>query len=218
MNFIDLSHTIEDGMVTYKGLPTPIICDYYSRAASKQFYDEHTTFQIGKIEMVANTGTYIDAPFHRFENGKDIAGLELKSIAQLEGVVIPAIGHQQIDATYFKDYEVTGKAVLIQTNWSKHWGTDQYFENHAYLTKGAAEYLVEQKATLVGIDSYNIDDTCDGARPVHTVLLGAGIPIIEHLTNLDKIPNQSFLFSAVPPKMKEMGSFPVRAYAFFEKN
>ena len=216
-NYIDLSHTISDGMITYKGLPAPIICDYYSRDASKSFYTHDTNFQIGKIEMVANTGTYIDAPFHRFEEGKDIAELDLNNIAQLEGIVVQAINQQRIDISFFKNYDLKNKAVLVQTNWSKYWGTVQYFENHGFLTKEVAIYLVEQRVKLVGIDSYNIDDTNDGERPVHTVLLGAGIPIVEHLTNLEQLPQNGFLFSAVPPKVKHLGSFPVRAYALLEK-
>lgn len=211
---VDLSHTIEDGLVTYKGLPPPIVCEYLSREASKQQFADGTSFHIGKIEMVANTGTYIDAPFHRFEGGRDIAGLSLKSIAGVDAVVIRAANvGRALDHSLFHDVGVRDKAVLIETGWSRHWNTEQYYEGHTYLTESAALYLQENGARIVGIDSYNIDDTGDGRRPVHTVLLGAGIPIVEHLGNLDAVPDTGFRFSAVPPKVKAFGTFPVRAFA-----
>jgi kynurenine formamidase len=215
VKFIDLSHTVEDGMITYKGLPAPIICDYLSREASRKLYAEGTEFNIGKIEMVANTGTYIDSPFHRYEHGKDLAGLELTSLANLEGVVVRVAGisGRSITAAAFAGLgEIAGKAVLIHTGWDAHWRTDQYFEGHPFLTADAAEYLVKAGVALVGIDSYNIDDTNDGYRPVHTGLLGADIPIVEHLCNLGALPNTGFRFSAVPPKVKNFGTFPVRAF------
>lgn len=211
---IDLSHTVEDGLVTYKGLPAPIICDFMSREASKAHYAEGTSFHIGKIEMVANTGTYIDAPFHRYEHGADLAGLGLDAIAGREGVVIRARdAGTAIDESLFERVDVRGKAVLIETNWSRHWNTDQYFEGHPFLTGSAAVYLQQNGARIVGIDSYNIDDTNDGRRPVHTILLGAGIPIVEHMCNLAAVPDTGFTFYAVPPKIKSFGTFPVRAFA-----
>ena len=215
MKKIDLSHTIEDGMITYKGLPAPLICDYISRSASRKFYDEDTTFQIGKIEMVANTGTYIDAPFHRFEDGKDLSELSLDRLVHLEAIVMDARdwGRQGIDASFFKGKDLKNKAVLIQTDWSKHWRTDQYFENHPYLTAAAAQFLKDAGVKLVGIDSHNIDNTEDKKRPTHTILLGADIPIVEHLTNLAAIPTEEFYFTALPPKIKGFGTFPVRAVA-----
>lgn len=214
--FIDLSHTIEDGMITYKGLPAPIICDYLSREASKQIYAPGTEFQIGKIELVANTGTYIDAPFHRFEDGKDLSELPMNNLAHLDAILIDAreTGDNIIDVSFFKDKDLNGKAILVRTDWWKHWRTDQYFENHPFLNEEAANYLKKAGVKLVGIDSYNIDDVNDGARPVHTALLGAEIPIVEHLCNLNQIPvNDNFYFSAVPPKIKGFGTFPVRAFA-----
>jgi len=223
VTLIDLSHTIEHGMITYKGLPAPLICDYLSREASRQFYAAGTEFQIGKIEMVANTGTYIDSPFHRFADGRDLSELALGQLAQLDGVVVRARddaadtargeGALAVDADSFAGLDVKGKAVLIETGWSRHWRTDQYFENHPFLTEAAARHLVSAGATLVGIDSHNIDDTRGRTRPVHTVLLGAGIPICEHLCHLDALPDRGFSFSAVPPKVKAFGTFPVRAYA-----
>ncbi len=216
---IDLSHSVEDGMITYRGLPAPIVCDFLSREASRALYAEGTEFHIGKIELAANTGTYVDSPFHRFADGKDLSELPLTSLADLEGVVVRAkdlkgraIGRDLLTAAS-ADVDLRGKAVLVHTGWSRHWRTDQYFEGHPFLTADAAAYLVEAGAALVGIDSYNIDDTDDGRRPVHTALLGAGIPIVEHMTGLDAVPITGFRFSAVPVKVKRMGTFPVRAYA-----
>jgi arylformamidase len=211
---IDLSHTVEHGMITYKGLPAPIICDFLSREDSRSHYSEGTEFFIGKIEMVANTGTYIDSPFHRFSTGIDLSELPLESLADLDGVVVRAkdLG-RAIDARAFDDISLKGKAVLIHTDWSRHWGKDQYFEGHTFLTKDAAEFLVEQGAAFVGIDTYNIDDTTDGARPAHTALLGNQIPICEHMCGLDLLPDTGFRFHATPVKVKAFGTFPVRAYA-----
>ena len=212
---IDLSHTIENGLVTYKGLPAPIVCDFLSREASRAHYADGTEFYIGKIEMVANTGTYLDSPFHRFADGMDLSELPLRSVAALDGVLvrIPSDHGRAIDLDAFAGSDVGGKAMLVHTGWDRHWRNDQYFEGHPYLTAAAAEWLVEQGASLVGIDSLNIDDTEDGYRPVHTALLGAGIPIVEHMTNLGRLPHAGFRFTAVPAKVRGLGSFPVRAFA-----
>jgi arylformamidase len=212
---VDLSHTVYEGLTTYKGLPAPVICDFLSREDSRKFYDEGTSFQIGRIDMVANTGTYLDSPFHRFEDGKDISQLELSALAGLDAVVARVTGlmGRAVDRGVFLPLDVRGKAVLVDTGWSRHWATDQYFEGHIYLTRDAAEYLRDAGATLVGIDSYNIDDTKDGRRPVHTVLLGAGIPIVEHMCNLEQLPASGFTFTAAPVKVNRMGTFPVRAFA-----
>ena len=215
MSAIDLSHTVEHGMITYKGLPAPIICDYLSREESRSHYAEGTEFQIGKIEMVANTGTYLDSPFHRFADGKDLSELDLDSLADLNGVVIRSTdtAGRAISGAAFASTDVRGKAVLIHTGWDAHWRTDRYFEDHPFLTADAAAYLVEAGATLVGIDSFNIDDIADGRRPVHTALLRAEIPIVEHMCHLGGLPDNGFRFSAVPAKVKGFGTFPVRAYA-----
>ena len=186
--FIDLSHTVEDGLITYKGLPAPLICDYLSREESRKHYGENTEFHIGKIEMVANTGTYVDSPFHRYEHGKDLSELPLSSLADLPTLVIRS-NENRIDSSEFAGVDVAGKAVLFDTGWSKNWKTDAYFEGHPFLTTDAATYLRDRGAKLVGIDSFNIDDTSDGSRPVHSILLGAYIPIVEHLTNLNEIPD-----------------------------
>lgn len=213
--FIDLSHTITQGMVTYKGLPAPLICDYLTREASRRALAEGTSFQISKIEMVASTGTYIDSPFHRFEDGCDLAELPLDGLAEMDAVVVRVTGSQSrvIDWHAFAATEIRDRAVLVHTDWAQHWGTDQYFDGHPFLTATAATYLKDKGARLVGIDSLNIDDTADGTRPVHTILLGARIPIVEHLRGLDQLPRANFTFSAVPPKVKGAGTFPVRAYA-----
>ncbi|HEV2321871.1 MAG TPA: cyclase family protein, partial [Gammaproteobacteria bacterium] len=210
----DLSHTVEHGMVTYKGLPAPIICDFLEREASKKKYNAETTFQIGKIEMVANTGTYVDAPFHRYEHGKDLSELPLESLVDLEGLVFHAKpGQRTLGPELFGAAEVKGKAVLVHTGWSRHWGKDQYFEGHPHLTEAAALWLKDWGAAFVGIDSLNIDGIETGYRPVHTILLGADIPICEHMCNLVALPDRGFRFHAAPVKVKGFGTFPVRAYA-----
>ncbi|HEY6642333.1 cyclase family protein [Povalibacter sp.] len=214
---VDLSHTIEDGMITYKGLPAPLICDHLSRADSRKLYAEGTEFQIGKITMVSNTGTYLDSPFHRFADGEDLSGLRLDVLAGLDALVVRVTGMagRAIPRDALGALDVRGRAVLVHTGWASHWRTDQYFEGHPFLTADAAEYLQASGAALVGIDSYNIDDTGDGRRPVHTALLGAGIPIVEHLRGLEQLPVSGLRFSAVPPKVRGMGTFPVRAFATF---
>lgn len=215
LNLIDLSHTIESGMITYKGLPAPLICDYLTRERSREFYEPGTEFQIGKIEMVSNTGTYLDCPFHRYEHGDDLSQLMLERCANLEGLIIEAHYRKRLDinSKVVEGMDVRGKAVLVHTGWSEHWRTDAYFENHPFLTEDAAVYLRDHGAALVGIDSHNIDDTRGKSRPVHSVLLKAGILIVEHLCNLDALSKKQFRFNAVPPKFKGVGTFPVRAYA-----
>ncbi len=219
MKFIDLSHVIEEGVVTYKGLPAPIICDFWTREESKQWYEEGTSFQMGKIEMVSNTGTYLDTPFHRYEDGKDLSEILIEQTAMLNAVMVsvPFEQHLSIDKSFFEGLDLTGKAVLVHTGWDKKWKTDDYFAGNPFLTADAAEYLVMQGVKLVGIDSHNIDDVAGKSRPVHTILLKNEILIVEHLCNLNEIPvNTSFKFSATPPKVKGMGTFPVRAYAVIE--
>lgn len=211
---IDLSHTVEHGMITYKGIPGPIICDFLSREASQAHYAKGTTFHIGKIEMAANTGTYIDSPFHRYADGKDLSELALESIADVEGLVFRADPAQRaIGPELFAGAAVQGKAILVHTGWAQHWRTAQYFEGHPFLTAAAAEWLRAAGAQLVGIDSLNIDDTSDGHRPVHSILLGADIPIVEHMCNLESLPESGFKLHAVPVKIQSFGTFPVRVYA-----
>jgi kynurenine formamidase len=219
MALIDLSHEIEHGMVTYRGLPAPTISDWLSRDASQARYASGTTFQIGKIELLANTGTYIDAPFHRYGDRADVAGYALESVADLDGLVVRATKRatRGLDPTWFR-HDVRGKAVLVHTGWDVHWRTDTYSSGeHPFLTRAAAEHLVQAGAALVGIDSLNIDDDKDGTRPAHTILLGAGVAIVEHMTNLGSLPDAGFRFFAPPPKVKGMGSFPVRAFALMRR-
>jgi arylformamidase len=214
-SFVDLSHTIEDGLVTYKGLPAPIICDYLSREKSREVYETGTEFQIAKIEMVSNTGTYIDCPFHRYEHGKDLSQVTIEAFADINGIVIRA-DHRKalaIDATFFKEKEIRGMAILVHTGWEVHWNTAEYFQNHPYLTEDAALYLRKCGVKLVGIDSLNIDNTQNKYRPVHSTLLASDILIVEHLCNLGNLPDEGFTFSALPPKFKGVGTFPVRAMA-----
>ena len=212
---VDLSHVIEHGMTTYPGLPGPYICDFWTRERSVANYDDGSSFQIGRIDMVANTGTYLDSPFHRYADGKDLADLPLSSLADLPGIVVrqPWEKGIAVEAAAFEGLDLRGKAVLVHTGWDRHWRMERYGKEHSFLTAAAADWLVEHGAALVGIDSNNIDDTRERRRAVHTRLLGADIPICEHMTGLGQLPDEGFRFSAVPPKVRGMGSFPVRAYA-----
>jgi kynurenine formamidase len=215
---IDVSHVIEHGMVTYRGLPAPIVCDYLSREASHRLYAPGVEFHIGKVEMVANTGTYLDSPFHRYADAPDLAELPLEKLAGLDSVLVRwnlAAG-RAIGQDAFRRLDVRGKAVLVQTGWDSHWRTDTYFEGHPYLTADAATSLRDRGAVLVGIDSLNIDDTADLHRPVHSTLLRAEIPVVEHLRGLDQLPDAGFRFFAVPVKFAGMGTFPVRAFGLIE--
>lgn len=210
---IDVCHSVEDGMVTYKGLPSPVITDHLSREASRSVYEPGTEFHIGKIEMVANTGTYLDTPFHRYARGRDLADLDLYSVANLEGLVV-RVTEKEVTADLFSGLEIEGKAVLLQTGWDKHWRTEEYWSgNHPFVNAEAATWLAKNGAALVGIDSYNIDATTDLSRPAHSILLGHDIPIVEHLRGLSELPASGFKFFAVPIKVKNFGTFPVRAFA-----
>ncbi len=212
MRFIDLSHRIEENMLTYKGLPAPVMCDFLSRSDSRSLYENGAEFSIQTIKMVGNTGTYLDSPFHRYADGKDLADLTLASVAHLDVVVVKS-NDMAIGPDAFEGIEFAEKAVLVRTGWDVHWRTDRYFENHPFLTAAAANYLVTGGAALVGIDSHNIDDTRGRDRPVHTILLGKDIPICEHMTGLDQLPAHGARFYAVPPKLVAFGTFPVRAFA-----
>ena len=211
--FVDVSHTVEHGMITYKGLPAPVISDFMSRESSRSHYAPGTEFNIAKIDMVANTGTYLDSPFHRYARGKDLANLKLEALANVDGMVVRctdrAIGEQALNGL-----NVQGKAVLFHTGWDAHWRTETYWNGeHPFLTDGAATFLAKGGAAIVGIDSYNIDSTTDGRRPAHSILLGHDIPIVEHLCGLSELPDSGFRFFAVPVKVRGFGTFPVRAFA-----
>ena len=213
MQFVDVSHTVVSGMRTYPGLPGPVITDHLSREASRAIYAPGTEFQIGQIEMVANTGTYLDTPAHRYPDGWDLSGLPLDKVASLPLIVVDA-DDTAIGAGQFAGRDLQGCAVLVRTGWADHWGSAAYGAGgHPHLTADAARALVEAAPALVGIDSVNIDDTSTGHRPAHSLLLEAGIPIVEHLCDLERIPRGSGLtFTAVPVKVAGMGTFPVRAF------
>jgi arylformamidase len=213
MPLLDLSHTIEHGMTTHPGLPGPLICDFLSREASRGRYAPGVEFQIGKIEMVANTGTYVDSPFHRYADGKDLAALSLESLAGLDAIVVEGDRSGVVGRDAFAGRDVRGKAVLVRTRWDVHWGTPAYLAANPFVTAEAAAYLVAHGVALVGIDSVNIDDLGDLARPVHSTLLGAEVPIVEHLRGLEQLPLDGFTFTAVPPKVAGFGTWPVRAFA-----
>ncbi len=213
---VDLSHPIEAEMITYPGLPGPRIDPFLTREDSRSHYDAGTEFHIGRIEMVGNTGTYLDTPFHRFPEGFDLAELPLSSVAGVPGICVrttePGIG---VDVV--ADLDVAGKALLLATGWDRHWGSDTYGDpTHPFLDGEAAELVVGKGVKLVGIDSVNIDDTRGGSRPAHTTLLAAGIPIVEHLTGLEGLVGESFRFYAVPAPVRGFGTFPVRAFAELE--
>jgi arylformamidase len=216
---VELSHVIHDGLVTYPGLPAPVITDHLSREASRDHYAPGTEFQIGRITMVANTGTYVDTPAHRYADGLDLAGVGLERLVDLDGVVVDVRGapERAIGPEVFQAYGVAGRAVLVLTGWARHFGTPAYLSGHPFLTGPAAAALVAAGATLVGIDSLNIDDIGGGERPAHSTLLAAGIPICEHLTGLERLPPTGFRFSAAPPRIQGMGTFPVRAWAVVDK-
>jgi len=219
MELIDLSHTIFDGLKTIKGVPGPIICDFWERESTRKNYSDGSTFQMGKIEMISNTGTYMDCPFHRYADGHDLSGLPLANCVNLPTLIIDA-PHENglaVDVSFFKNLDVHKKAILVRTGWSAFFNTEKYVTNHPFLTEDAAIFLKENGATLVGIDSHNIDDTRTTRRPVHTILLRENILIVEHLTNMATIAeNKKIYFSAVPPKIIGMGTFPVRAYVKVE--
>jgi len=218
---IELSHVITDGMTTYPGLPGPEITTHMSYEDSRGRYAPGTEFAIHRISLVGNTGTYVDSPFHRYPDGTDLAGLPLSSVADLAIVVVRlasaedgrAIGPRALDAV-----DPAGAAVLLHTGWDRHWGTAEYGAPAPYLTREAAQRLVDGGAALVGIDSVNIDDTADGERPAHSILLAAGVPVLEHLTGLHRVPVRGARLHAAPPLIRDFGTFPVRAYAIVSES
>ena len=212
---VDLSHEIVDGMTTHPGIPAPSITTFLTHEASIARYAPGTTFEIGRIDLVANTGTYLDTPAHRFEGGQDLAGLALDSVVDLEGVLVDCRGttERAIGREAFQGISVSGRAVLVATGWDERWGTPAYLSDNPFLTGAAAGWLVDAGASLVGIDSLNVDSLADPQRPAHTAILRAGIPLVEHLTGLGSLPPSGWRFFAVPPRIRGMATFPVRAYA-----
>lgn len=216
MRFVELNHVISGGMPTYQGLPGPVVEEHETWEQSRSRYAEGTEFSVDRISMVGPTGTYVDSPRHRYRGGTDLAGLPLERLADLPAVVLrlAGTGRRVVEAADLEPLTVAGRAVLLHTGNDRHFGTAQYATDAPYLTAEGAALLVERGAALVGIDSINIDDmTANGERPVHTVLLAAGIPIVEHLTNLAELPPTGARFTAVPPRITAFGTFPVRAYA-----
>lgn len=212
---IDLSHEIVDGMTTHPGIPAPSISTFLTHEASTARYAPGTTFEIGRIDLVANTGTYIDMPAHRFPGGQDLADLALERVVDLEGVLVDCRGaaERAVGPEAFDGVDVRGRAVLVATGWDEHWGTETYLSDNPFLTAAAATWLVDAGAALIGIDSLNVDSLTDPQRPAHTAILGAGIPLVEHLTRLGALPPTGWRFSAVPPRIRGMATFPVRAFA-----
>ena len=210
---VDLSHDITAGMETYPGLPTPVIGDHLSREAAEDVYGPGITFHIGLITMCTNTGTYLDVPFHRYADGHDLTGLALERVAAVPAVCLDRRGERTIELTDDDLHGLAGHAVLVRTDHSSRWGTAAYAEDHPHLSAASADRLVAAEVACAGIDSLNIDGTGEKARPVHTTLLAAEIPIIEHLTGLDALPADGFTFTAVPPKIEGAGTFTVRAFA-----
>ncbi|ROS25367.1 kynurenine formamidase [Rathayibacter sp. PhB127] len=213
---VDLSHTVADGLVTYPGLPAPRIRPHLTREESRAAYAPGTEFALDVIEMIGNTGTYLDSPFHRYSGGTDLAGLDLETLVDLPAVVVDAraAGGRGIDSDAFDGVDVSGAAVLLSTGWDAHFATPEYAAGAPFLTAAGAQALIDAGAVLVGIDSLNIDDV-EGSRerPAHSLLLAAGVPVVEHLTGLDALPATGARFTAVPPKVRGFGTFPVRAFA-----
>jgi arylformamidase len=212
---IDLSHEIVDGMTTHPGIPPPAISSFLTHDASRERYAPGTTFEISRIDMVANTGTYLDTPAHRFPGRTDLAGLDLEQVVDLPGIVVDCRGRPEkaIGPDVFEGHELEGRAVLVHTGWDARWGTPAYLAGNPFLTEAAARMLVERGTALVGIDSLNVDSLNDKRRPAHTVILGAGIPLVEHLTGLAALPPNGWRFFSVPPRIRGMATFPVRAFA-----
>ncbi|MCV7228666.1 cyclase family protein [Mycolicibacterium komossense] len=216
MSIVDLSHPIRAGLITYPGLPAPVITPHLTRADSREKYAAGTEFAMDIITMIGNTGTYLDSPFHRYADGPDLAGLELATLVGLRAEVfhLSDAAQRGIDADMVSGRDVRGAAVLLHTGWDRHFGTEAYGHGAPYLSAEGAQHLIDAGVTLVGIDSVNIDDTeSGGERPAHTLLLGAGVHVVEHLTNLGALPAQGARFTAAPPAIEGFGTFPVRAFA-----
>ena len=212
---VDLSHPIRPDMQTYPGLDPPQLRTVISRSVSARRLDGGVAFEIEALTLVGNTGTYLDAPFHYHADRADIAELPLQRLVNVPIVMIRAVGLIAVHAELFGDpSRLWGAAVLVHTGWSRHWGTPRYLEfDNPYITADAVDQLIAANPAVVGIDSLNIDNPNDPRRPAHTGLLAADIPIIEHLTNLNAVPDQNARLIALPAPIKGMASFPVRAVA-----
>lgn len=217
--FVELNHPLEDGMKAYPGFPSPKIGSFLDHKASRPHYNRMAEFYIGKVEMVCNVGTYLDSPFHRYPEGRDLSCIPLERVAGLPGIVLDAVVSStrsiRIDCS---ESELDGRAVLFRTGWDQRWGKDSYWEPGPYLSEEVVDLLVRSKATLVGVDFWNVDDTMDPVRPAHTRLLASEILIVEHLCHLSVLPRTGFRFYAVPPRIVKGASFPVRAFAEMDEN
>ncbi|GAB3834112.1 cyclase family protein [Kribbella italica] len=212
--YVELNHVIHEGMVTLPNLPGPELGLHLTREASRAVYSQGTEFEIGRVSLVANTGTYLDSPYHRYPDGHDLTGFPLDRLVDLPAVLVRVdAGRFGVDAAMLAAYDVAGKAVLLHTGDDARFGTPQYVEDAHFLTRDGAEHLIGAGAVLVGIDAANIDDMTDGTRPAHTLLLGAGMPIVEHLTGLEQLPPTGATFTATPPRIAGLATFPVRAFA-----
>jgi arylformamidase len=217
VRFIEVSHRVVPGMKTYPGLPEPVVDVIVDYESSRERYGGKAEFFIASLHLCGNTGTYVDSPHHRYPTGVDLADLPLERVAHVPAIVVDATGADRaIGADVFRGVELTGKAVLVRTDFSRHWGTDAYFTGHPFLTPHSVEVLAQAGPAFVGIDSLNIDDTEDLSRPAHTRLLAAGIPVCEHLTNLAAVPRQGARLHAVPIAWVGGATFPVRAYVIVE--
>ena len=216
--FIELSLTLEDGMMAYPGLPRPKIGAFLDHEASRSRYNDQAEFYLGRVEMVCNLGTYLDSPFHRYPDGLDLSQIPLESVAGLSGIVLDGVVSLNRSVTVQADSsELDGKAVLIQTGWDKRWDTDLYWEPGPFLSEESIDLLIRSRVKLVGVDFWNADDTMDPSRPAHTRLLASDILIVEHLCNLSVLPRTDFKFYAVPLRIVRGASFPVRAFAEIEE-
>jgi kynurenine formamidase len=214
MRIVELSHPVSPDMPTYQGMPAPELTTYISREQSAARLGTGVSFHIGHLGLPANTGTYVDAPFHYHPELADIGELPAERLVDVPIVVVAAVGLTAVDVPSFGDpTRLAGTAVLVHTGWSRHWGTAGYATGSPYLTAGAVKLLVDAGIAVVGIDALNVDDTADLTRPAHSGLLGAGIPILEHLTGLDALPATGARLTALPPPVRGIGSFPVRAVA-----
>jgi len=217
-HFIELNHVIEDGMMAYPGLPSPKISAFLDHQESRSRYQDQAEFYLGQVEMVCNVGTYLDSPFHRYRNGLDLSQIPLERVAGVPGVVFDgAVSPDRSVTIHGEAKGLERKAVLIRTGWDKRWGTESYWEPGPYLSADTIDLLIHSKANLVGVDFWNVDDTMDPSRPVHTRLLASNILIVEHLCNLSALPQTGFRFYAVPLRIVRGASFPVRAFAEIEE-
>lgn len=216
--YIDLSHSIENGTVTYPGDPPALIELTLDRKLTSKLNGGGTTsgVEINTIKMVSTSGTYIDAPYHVFEDGKKIKDYPIEKLVNLPSIVVKIPENRNyFDVQDISGINVKGKAVLFFSGHDKFFMTPEYGKNAPYLTIELANILVEKGAIFVGIDSPLIDNMEKQSElgiPVHYKLLGADIPICEDLANLELLPTDGFTITALPAKVA-LESFPARVFA-----